>query len=116
MSNWKDRIQTDINSDHVLHFFEKILTELFQNPPYSLAQPAHSLLKDINVNEYPMWDPNKITALMNSEAMQRSGNQAQQERTILSQPNVDRTEVCLRKKQRKSLTKAKSEVLPVVAW
>lgn len=57
MSNRKDRIQTDINGDHVLHFFEKILTESFQNPSYSPPQPARSLLGDIDVEEYSMWDP-----------------------------------------------------------
>lgn len=53
-----------------------------------------------------MWQGlNRVSALMNSEAVLRNGGSA--EGSILTLPNVDRSRKCSRKRQKTSPTKAK---------
>ena len=58
MSNRKDRTHCDINSDYVLHLFEQILVDSFQNPDYKPPQPDPGTFGDIDVEEKQQWDPN----------------------------------------------------------
>ena len=58
MSNRKDRSHSDISGDYVLHLFEQILVESFQNPDYQPPIPARTLFGDITDQEIQQWDPN----------------------------------------------------------
>lgn len=58
MTHRKDRKQSDIAGDYVLHFFEKMLVESFQDPAYKPPQVARSLFGDISEDELENWDPN----------------------------------------------------------
>ena len=58
MTNKKDRTQSDIPGDHVLHFFEKILQQAFLNPSYNPPEPSPNSYGDIDKSECAEWDPN----------------------------------------------------------
>lgn len=58
MSNRKDRTQTDISGDHIVHFFEKINHECFKNPFYKPPEPSQARFGDIDEEEYSSWNPN----------------------------------------------------------
>jgi hypothetical protein len=58
MTHRKDRKHSDISGDFVLHFFEQLLVESFQNQSYRPPQAARSLFGDIDPEELDNWDPN----------------------------------------------------------
>jgi hypothetical protein len=57
MTNKKDRTQSDITGDHVLHFFEQLLHESFMNPSYRPPRPEIPAFGEIDVDERCQWDP-----------------------------------------------------------
>lgn len=57
MSNRKERAHSDISGDHVVHFFEEILTD-FKDKNYKPTLPQRELFADITDDEFNGWDPN----------------------------------------------------------
>lgn len=58
MTNRKERKHSDISGDYVLHFFEQLLVESFQNPSYQPPQVPNHLFGEIDPDELSTWDPN----------------------------------------------------------
>lgn len=61
MTNRKDRAQSDISGDHVMHFFEQVLVDSFRNQQYKPPQPQPDQFGEIDEEERSQWDPNDPT-------------------------------------------------------
>ena len=58
MTHRKDRLHSDITGDHVVHFFEQLLEESFQNKAYRPPQVDPMMFGNIDADEIATWDPN----------------------------------------------------------
>ena len=58
MTNKIDRVHSDIAGNHVLHFFEQLLTESYSNAQYRPPQVPREQFGDIDEEELSSWDAN----------------------------------------------------------
>ena len=58
MTNRKERVHSNIPGDYVLHLFEQLLIESFQNPTCWPPEVSSELFGEIDQEEFNSWNPN----------------------------------------------------------
>jgi hypothetical protein len=54
----KKRAKSDVPGDYILHFFETIVDDAFNNSDYEATLPADSELEKLDTTELSQWNPN----------------------------------------------------------